>query len=133
MTNLFEFDKNLVMNLGETVKKRRKKLKLSRIKLAKLSGVPHQTIDNLESGRVTNPYIDTVAKITQVFDIPLELLYNIDSGRKMIDLPEHIIEILKREKTKYFLTLITTANIEGIPDIKKLCEFLLSIGEKFED
>lgn len=121
------------MNLGEAVKKRRKKLKLSRIKLAKLSGVPYQTIDNLESGRVTNPYIDTVAKIAEVFDMPLDLLYNIDSGRKMIDLPEHIIEILKRDKTKYFLTLITTANIEGISDIKKLCEFLLSIGEKFED
>jgi hypothetical protein len=51
----------------------------------------------------------------------------------MIDLPEHIIEILKREKAKYFLALITTANIGGISDIKRLCEFLLSIGEKFED
>ena len=121
------------MNLGETVKKKRKKLKLSRIKLAKLSGVPYQTIDNLESGRVTNPYIDTVAKIAEVFHIPLDLLYHIDSGRKMIDLPEDIIELLKREKTKYVLTLITSANIEGISDIKKLCEFLLSIGEKFED
>ena len=121
------------MNLGDTIKKSRKRLKLSRVKLAKLSGVPYQTIDNLESGRVANPYIDTVAKIAEIFDMPLDLLYKMDKGRKMIDLPEYIIEILKRDKTKYFLTLITTANIEGISDIKELCKFLTSIGEKFED
>ncbi|UCD72197.1 MAG: helix-turn-helix transcriptional regulator [Syntrophobacterales bacterium] len=121
------------MNLGETIRKNRKKLKLSRVKLAKLSGVPYQTIDNLESGRVNNPYIDTVAKIAGILDMPLDLLYKMNKSRKMIDLPENIIEILKREKTKYFLTLITTANIEGISDIKDLCTFLLSIGEKFED
>jgi transcriptional regulator with XRE-family HTH domain len=121
------------MSLGDTIKKNRKRLKFSRIKLAKLSGVPYQTIDNIESGRVANPYIDTVAKIAEIFDMPLDLLYKMDKGPKMIDLPEHIIEILKRERTKYFLTLITSANIEGISDIKELCRFLLSIGEKFED
>lgn len=121
------------MNLGDTIKKNRKKLKLSRVRLAKLSGVPYQTIDNIESGRVANPYIDTVAKIAEVFDMPLDLLHKMDKGRKMIDLPEHIIEILKKEKTKYFLTLINTANIEGISDIKELCTFLLSVGGKFED
>ena len=121
------------MNLGDTIKKTRKKLKISRVKLAKLSGVPYQTIDNLESGRVANPYIDTVAKIAEILDMPLDILYKMDKGPKMIDLPDHIIEILNREKTKYFLTLINTANIEGIADIKELCNFLLSIGRKFED
>lgn len=121
------------MNLGDTIKKTRKKLKLSRVKLAKLSGVPYQTLDNLESGRVTNPYIDTVAKIAEILDMPLDFLYKMDKGPKMIDLPDNIIEILKREKTKYFLTLINTANIEGISDIKAICNFLLSIGRKFED
>lgn len=51
----------------------------------------------------------------------------------MIGLLEHIIEIPEREEAKYFLTLFTTANIEGISDIEKLCEFLLSIGGRFED
>lgn len=54
------------------VKKLREKLGLSQEKLARLADVSNNTIINIESGKQTNPTIETVKKIANALGVSIE-------------------------------------------------------------
>jgi DNA-binding XRE family transcriptional regulator len=54
------------------VKKLREKLGLSQEKLARLADVSNNTIINIESGKQTNPTIETVKKIADALGVSIE-------------------------------------------------------------
>lgn len=56
------------------IKKLREKKGLSQEKLARLADVSNNTIVNIESGKQTNPTIETVSKIAKALDVSIEEL-----------------------------------------------------------
>jgi DNA-binding XRE family transcriptional regulator len=54
------------------IKKLREKKGLSQEKLARLADVSNNTIVNIESGKQTNPTIETVSKIAKALDAKIE-------------------------------------------------------------
>jgi DNA-binding XRE family transcriptional regulator len=56
------------------IKKLREKKGLSQEKLARLADVSNNTIVNIESGKQTNPTIETVSKIAKALDVKIEEL-----------------------------------------------------------
>lgn len=56
------------------IKKLREKKGLSQEKLARLADVSNNTIVNIESGKQTNPTIETVSKIAKALDTKIEEL-----------------------------------------------------------
>ncbi|QQS68363.1 helix-turn-helix transcriptional regulator [Candidatus Saccharibacteria bacterium] len=56
------------------IKKLREKKGLSQEKLARLADVSTNTIVNIESGKQTNPTIETVSKIAKALDVKIEEL-----------------------------------------------------------
>ena len=62
-----------IKNLQE-IKKYRKKQKLSRKKLAIISGVSARTIDRIERNEKENPRIDTILAICNTLKIPITKL-----------------------------------------------------------
>lgn len=63
------------MHLGEiteTLKKRRKLLRLTQLQFAELSGVSLRAIKDIESGK-SNPTFKTLTKLAEVLDMELNL------------------------------------------------------------
>lgn len=56
------------------IKQLREKKGLSQEKLARLADVSNNTIVNIESGKQTNPTIETVSKIAKALDVTIEEL-----------------------------------------------------------
>lgn len=56
------------------IKKLRERKGLSQEKLARLADVSNNTIVNIESGKQTNPTIETVSKIAKALDVSIEEL-----------------------------------------------------------
>lgn len=56
------------------IKQLREKKELSQEKLARLADVSNNTIVNIESGKQTNPTIETVSKIAKALDVAIEEL-----------------------------------------------------------
>ena len=56
------------------IKQLREKKELSQEKLARLADVSNNTIVNIESGKQTNPTIETVSKIAKALDVTIEEL-----------------------------------------------------------
>lgn len=56
------------------IKQLREKKGLSQEKLARLADVSNNTIVNIESGKQTNPTIETVSKIAKALDVSIEEL-----------------------------------------------------------
>jgi DNA-binding XRE family transcriptional regulator len=56
------------------IKQLREKKGLSQEKLARNADVSNNTIVNLESGKQTNPTIETVSKIAKALDVAIEEL-----------------------------------------------------------
>ena len=56
------------------IKKLREKKGLSQEKHARLADVSTNTIVNIESGKQTNPTIETVSKIAKALDVKIEEL-----------------------------------------------------------
>jgi transcriptional regulator with XRE-family HTH domain len=56
------------------IKQLREKKNLSQEKLARLADVSNNTIVNIESGKQTNPTIETVSKIAKALDVAIEEL-----------------------------------------------------------
>jgi DNA-binding XRE family transcriptional regulator len=54
------------------IKQLREKKGLSQEKLARLADVSNNTIVNIESGKQTNPTIETVSKIAKALDVAIE-------------------------------------------------------------
>jgi DNA-binding XRE family transcriptional regulator len=54
------------------IKQLREKKGLSQEKLARLADVSNNTIVNIESGKQTNPTIETVSKIAKALDVTIE-------------------------------------------------------------
>lgn len=61
-------------NLAKTVKRLRKKMKISQEKLARLANVSNNTIINIEAGKQDNPTIETLKKIAKALNAPIENL-----------------------------------------------------------
>ncbi len=56
------------------IKHLREKKGLSQEKLARIADVSNNTIVNIESGKQTNPTIETVSKIAKALDVAIEEL-----------------------------------------------------------
>ena len=61
-------------NLAKKVKQLREKLGLSQEKLARLADVSNNTIINIEAGKQDNPTIDTLKKVAEALNVPVEEL-----------------------------------------------------------
>lgn len=61
------------------IRNRMKKLEISSAKLAKLTGIPKQTIDNFFDGTTTSPSFDRVCAICKVLSISIDELIGIRS------------------------------------------------------
>ena len=69
-------------NVGENIKKMRKKLKITQDELAEKLSVTRQAVSNWENGK-TEPDIETLTNISQIFDISIdELVDGIPKGIK---------------------------------------------------
>lgn len=62
----------LIMELGKTLKERRKMLGITQLHLAELAGVNVNTIIRIENGKI-NPTIEVVNGIAQVLGMELTL------------------------------------------------------------
>ncbi len=63
-------------NIAKTVKRLRKKMRISQEKLARLADVSNNTIINIEVGKQDNPTIETLKKIAKALNTPIEDLIN---------------------------------------------------------
>ena len=54
------------------IKRLREKLGLSQEKLARLADVSNNTIINIEAGKQQNPTIETLKKIANALNVPIE-------------------------------------------------------------
>ncbi|MTI57283.1 helix-turn-helix transcriptional regulator [Geosporobacter ferrireducens] len=123
ITFTWDIDENLIQELpeetlGERVLKCRKSMKLNMKELAKLCNISPFTIKNIESG-LTYPNISTVKKLSEVFDVSIEYLMQIN------DLPEDTPgQIIK----KYRL-------LKGLSqhDLARLCNIHQSTIKDYED
>lgn len=59
-------------NLSKTVKRLRKKMRISQEKLARLADVSNNTIINIEAGKQGNPTIETLKKIAKALNVLVE-------------------------------------------------------------
>ncbi len=64
-------DKN---NIGDNIKKLRARLNLTQDDLARKSGVKYTTLSKIESGVVTKPTVQIVAKIAKALSVAIEEL-----------------------------------------------------------
>jgi len=60
--------------LSENIKKLRKQKKLSQDKLARLADIPYNTLIKIESGRSSNPTLETLTKIADALGVSLDEL-----------------------------------------------------------
>ena len=65
-------------NLGNRIKARRIKLKLSQDKLARKADIPFSTLVKIEAGYTPNPSIETMMKIADALEVTIDELL----GRK---------------------------------------------------
>ena len=59
-------------NIAKTVKRLREKMGISQEKLARLADVSNNTIINIEAGKQGNPTIETLKKIANALNTPIE-------------------------------------------------------------
>jgi len=64
-------DKNTI---GDNIKKLRTRLNLTQDDLARKSGVKYTTLSKIESGVVTKPTVQIIAKIAKALDVFIENL-----------------------------------------------------------
>lgn len=62
------------MNIGDKIKIIRKSKGLTQMELFLKSGVSHITISGLETNRVQDPYISTVANLARGLGVPIQQL-----------------------------------------------------------
>lgn len=60
--------------LAENIKKYRKKLKLTQEALARKADISYNTITKLESGRITDPRMETLKKLASALDVSIDTL-----------------------------------------------------------
>jgi len=60
-------------NIGKKIKQERETLKLTQKELAQRAGIDFRFLGNIERG-VSKPSLDTIVKIAQALDMPLDLL-----------------------------------------------------------
>jgi len=60
--------------IGKNIKKLRQVKVLSQDRLSKLADVSYNSIIKLETGRITNPTIETLQKIAKALDVSLDVL-----------------------------------------------------------
>lgn len=65
--------RNELINIGETIRKRRELLGLLQPQLASISGISIRTIQLVEKGKA-NPSLDTLIKITDPLGLTIKLL-----------------------------------------------------------
>jgi DNA-binding XRE family transcriptional regulator len=72
---------NNALQMGEKIRKRREKLRLSRRQVAKAAGVVDKTIYNFETGNNT-PTFDTALVIMRVLGLAVVELEDVKEGRE---------------------------------------------------
>lgn len=60
--------------LGQKVKRYREERKYSKMKLSRISGVSHRTIEFLENGKIDNPTLKTLTALAEALKVNVEEL-----------------------------------------------------------
>ena len=60
--------------IGKNIKKLRQAKELSQDRLSKLADVSYNSIIKLETGRITNPTIETLQKIAKALGVSVDIL-----------------------------------------------------------
>jgi len=66
-----------IPTIGKNLKKLRKQKGLSQDRLSKLADVSYNTVIKLESGRITNPTIETLQKLAKALGVSVDKLLNL--------------------------------------------------------
>lgn len=121
------------MNIGEIIAQIRKKREISRKELAQKTGVPYQTLNNIEAGRVKEPGIAALIKIAQALEVSLDtlILGKLDKGLK-ITIPLDICRILQDTEVKKFFSLIEAIDVKGVRHLKKVAKYFQKIIDRME-
>ena len=116
------------MNIGKTIARIRKKRNISRKELAQKAGVPYQTLNNIEAGRVKEPGIAALVRIAQVLEVSLDtlILDKLIKGLK-ITIPYDICKILQNSEVKKFFSVIEAIDVKGIRNLKRLAKYFHKI------
>jgi len=61
-------------SIAQNIKRLRKAKKLSQERLARLANVANNTIIKIEAGKNKNPTLDTLKKISRVFNVSIDEL-----------------------------------------------------------
>ncbi|MDX2128969.1 MAG: helix-turn-helix domain-containing protein [Chloroherpetonaceae bacterium] len=73
-----------VKELGESIKIRRKSLKITQPDLSELAGISPNTLYKLECG-LTNPSMDVVSKVADILGLELTLIPKVKSMQESIN------------------------------------------------
>ncbi len=80
----------LSSSLGKQIELSRKKQQLSQAQLEQRSGIKREYISRLERGKLKNPTINTIMKIANGLEVPMEeLLLSNSSSRYLHELVQH--------------------------------------------
>lgn len=75
----------MLVMIGDRVKKIRKEKKMSMSELAEKAGVAKSYLSSLERNLQTNPSIQFLEKITQVLEVPLDVLLHDEPDEDRLD------------------------------------------------
>lgn len=75
------------MNLGEKIKEKRKRMKMTQKALSEQSGVSLSFISDIENGR-TFPSIPTMLKICEALDLPPYMLFLDEKSTEVMEHPQ---------------------------------------------
>ena len=121
------------MNIGKTIARIRKKRNISRKELAQKTGVPYQTLNNIEAGRVKEPGIVALVRIAQVLEVSLDtLILDKLSKRPKITIPYDIYRILQNREVKKFFSVIEAIDVKGIRNLKRIAKYFHEIIDEIE-
>ena len=107
--------------LGENIKRLRIQKGLSRTELAHKSSVNYRSIENIEKGKTKNPGIVAVQKISEVLEVPVDVLLGKDIGDETFDSTPGVHKILRKDEIRALLKVLEKVDLT---DLRKLLYFL---------
>ena len=116
-------------SVGERVKARKRALKFTVEDLSNKSGVPEDTINNIIYGRITDPRIETIARIAVALNISLDhIVFGTapaegtppEDPKRIADIDQHV-QTLKEHHAREVASLIE-AHDRHVRDMKEAHE-----------
>ncbi len=105
------------MLLGTKIRRFRKMRRMSASKLAELAGLSPSYISKLEGGNKKSPSLETLTRIAQALNIPLEFLVGdtpLPPETVFSHLPEDVLEWVAREESAPYISVAMDIHNFGI-------------------